>query len=397
MPIAPAATKTIGASGGTLTSSDGKMSIIVPAGAVTANTAFSIQPINLTIPSAEGDTAYRLLPEGITFAKPITIVYHYNAADIKGTTADLLLGTYQTAGGQWASVPSALNKNNNTITLTSEHFSDWAIASLLELKVKKPVLTSLEETDIEIVGMYPADSDELLLAPLVLEDQMDGFIETIDNWDVIDGGGIVGTANATPHIATYTPFSPVTHGAKAHVSVDIRGNMQIYDPGAPYNRREIKQVILIAEISFLNDAYMIGSFNGQEISAADAQAMAANGHIFINATTSNDTSVMSYVLHVVAETPGSFPCGSLQNAGNAQASIGGEVNQQPIAFVSEYIACGPPSYIAYSAASIKIDNWGPVGTYITGSFTGPVYPQAATSCSPNSKGLSISFRALRTI
>lgn len=396
-PLSPAVTKMIGASGGTLTSNDGKLSITVPAGAVTANTNFSIQPITLTIPSSEGDTAYRLLPEGTAFSKPVTITYHYNAADTKGTTADLLFGTYQTSDGHWASVPSALNKNNNTITLTSQHFSDWAVISMLKLKVEKPLLTSLEETDIEIFGIVPADDDDVLLAPLSQDDRMDGWVESIEDWDVIDGGGIVGVANEQPDIATYSPFNPVTHGAKAHVSVTIKGNMKIDDPTLPANMREIKQVILIAEISFLNDTYMIGSFNGQDISSGNAEAMAANGHIFINATTSNDTSVMSYLLHVVAESPGSFPCGLLLNAGNAEVTVGGEVNQQPIAFITQYIACGPPSHIEYSGASVKIDSWGPVGSYVTGSFSGPVYPQAATSCSPNSKGLDIKFRAIRTI
>ncbi len=393
-PLGSPISKMIGASGGTLTSEDGKLTITVSAGTVTTNTNFSIQPITLTIPSAEGDTAYRLLPEGTTFSKPVTITFHYNAADTKGSTSDLLMGCYQTADGNWKSVPSALNKNNSTITLNTQHFSDWSITSMLELKVKKPVLTSSENTDIEIVGIWAGREDELL-TPLTPDYNynIDGYIETISNWDATEG--ILLVDEQTPFIATFSPYSPITHGKKSHVQVDIRGGMVINDPTLPNNMRLIGQVILIAEITLLNDVYMIGSFNGADINCSDAEAFEASGHIFINAHTTTDTSIMSYVLHIVADKPGNYPSGSLLIPGKAKASVSGEVHQRPINFVSEYIHCGPPSHMAYSSGSVTIDNWGPVGTYITGSFNGPVYPQTDPNCSPAGKGFSVTFRALR--
>src|ERR1700733_6919046 len=41
-----AVSKTIGSSGGSITSEDGKLELIVPAGAVNSDTVFSIQPIS---------------------------------------------------------------------------------------------------------------------------------------------------------------------------------------------------------------------------------------------------------------------------------------------------------------------------------------------------------------
>src|SRR6266542_5019916 len=67
----------IGTSGGTLTSTDGNITVAIPAGALTATTAVSIQPITNEAPLGLG-FGYRLLPEGTTFSKPVTITFHYN-------------------------------------------------------------------------------------------------------------------------------------------------------------------------------------------------------------------------------------------------------------------------------------------------------------------------------
>src|SRR5687768_15033479 len=66
-PVGLPVTKSIDASGGTLSSPDGKLTITVPAGTVSSATTFSIQPITNTL--QDNKPAYRLLPEGITLAK----------------------------------------------------------------------------------------------------------------------------------------------------------------------------------------------------------------------------------------------------------------------------------------------------------------------------------------
>lgn len=68
IPVGTAVTRNIGPAGGTLSSTDGKLTVRVPAGAVTNNTSFSIQPISNTLYSDVDDRlAYRLLPEGVNF------------------------------------------------------------------------------------------------------------------------------------------------------------------------------------------------------------------------------------------------------------------------------------------------------------------------------------------
>ncbi|HMR83531.1 MAG TPA: hypothetical protein PKE30_10380 [Niabella sp.] len=62
--------KEMGASGGQITSDDGKMTIIVPAGALSSSTQFSVQRISNTNPGSV-EEAYRLLPHGENFQKPL--------------------------------------------------------------------------------------------------------------------------------------------------------------------------------------------------------------------------------------------------------------------------------------------------------------------------------------
>src|SRR5687767_14935758 len=68
--------KTIGSGGGGITSSDGEMELIIPAGALTADTEITIQPIANNAPNGRGK-AYRCTPNGLQFAKDITIKLKY--------------------------------------------------------------------------------------------------------------------------------------------------------------------------------------------------------------------------------------------------------------------------------------------------------------------------------
>src|SRR5687768_430852 len=58
---------TIGAAGGRLASSDGKLTLVIPPGALASDTRITIQPISNNAPLGLG-TAYRFTPDGGQFA-----------------------------------------------------------------------------------------------------------------------------------------------------------------------------------------------------------------------------------------------------------------------------------------------------------------------------------------
>jgi hypothetical protein len=392
-PVGDAVSKTIGSSGGTLTSGDGKLTITVPAGAVSSNTAFSIQPISNTLPGKEDRPSYRLLPEGNNFAKRISVQYRYSDDDTRFSNADLLSACYQTSEGTWKAVATSLNKSAKTLTLTTDHFSDWTVHEMLSLHLSKKSVTVHDVADIDVTGFEI--NDEALLAPAF--SVVSGSLNWVGNWEVVNRKGTI-TADANNMLnATYRPPSPLTHGDTAVIQVVLKGNILIPDSTAPGNKRVFHEMLLIAAIPLLNDNFMQGSFNGFPILSSDAAVYGNAGQIMIIASMSNDSSVVNYSLIVKGvSASGTYPCGDPLLPGNANVTVIGNVGQQPINYNSGYIACGPPVVQKYSNASVKIDNWGPIGTYITGSFEGPLY-KVPDQCSPPGRGLSVKFHARRIL
>jgi hypothetical protein len=144
--VGTAVTKQIDAAGGALTSQDGKLTITVPAGTVSSSTTFSIQPITNTL--TQGKPAYRLLPEGITLAKPVQLSFSYNNADITNTNEDLLILYFQTEQGSWQSLPTSLEKNRKLLTASTTHFSDWVAGGALQMEISKKALSAGESSEI---------------------------------------------------------------------------------------------------------------------------------------------------------------------------------------------------------------------------------------------------------
>ncbi len=80
-----AVTQSIGAGGGTLTSGDGRLTLIVPANAVAANTTFSIEPYTNPAPGGLG-ASYQLLPENVAFVQPVQLAFKVSDDDLAGTS-----------------------------------------------------------------------------------------------------------------------------------------------------------------------------------------------------------------------------------------------------------------------------------------------------------------------
>src|SRR5688500_4580627 len=70
----------IGPAGGTVTSPDGRVTLVIPANALTANTAISVAPEGAVPldPRAVTGSAYRVTPAGTQFAVPATLTLTYN-------------------------------------------------------------------------------------------------------------------------------------------------------------------------------------------------------------------------------------------------------------------------------------------------------------------------------
>ncbi len=140
--IGPAVTTSIDASGGTLVSADGRLTITVPANAVSAATTFSIQPITAMAPTSIG-ASYRLEPEGVTFAVPIQLTFSVPEAGISRSSISMLGLAYQDSAGHWNWVAGqSRDTTANTVSVTTSHFSDWSTVEGYQIT---PMMATVKE------------------------------------------------------------------------------------------------------------------------------------------------------------------------------------------------------------------------------------------------------------
>jgi hypothetical protein len=125
--------KQIGPEGGSLQSADGSVRITVPAGALTALTEVGIEPITNTCNGGIGN-GWRLTPHGKAFAKPVQLTLDYTAVKDSVTFANALGLAYQDSNGIWQFIgATAINANAHTLTMQTNHFSDWTLLQWLTL------------------------------------------------------------------------------------------------------------------------------------------------------------------------------------------------------------------------------------------------------------------------
>lgn len=165
-----ATSATIGAAGGTVQSSDERISVTIPAGALTSNTNISIQPIKNNGPLGIG-SGYRLEPEGTTFAQPVTISFKYDDGLLSDANENFLWIITQASDGTWnAMLKSEVNTATKTVSVKSTHFSDWVLAKFIDLSLD-PTSKSVGNNgtvNLKIKGFASTDATGELddLAPL---------------------------------------------------------------------------------------------------------------------------------------------------------------------------------------------------------------------------------------
>jgi hypothetical protein len=87
-PVGQPTTKTIGPNGGTITTPNGQLSLLFPLGALQAETAITIQPVENHVPGPFGKRAYAFTPSGLQFLKPVEVVRQYKPDEMNGTAPE---------------------------------------------------------------------------------------------------------------------------------------------------------------------------------------------------------------------------------------------------------------------------------------------------------------------
>jgi hypothetical protein len=117
----------VGDAQGTVSSSDGALTVTVPPGAVAEPTQLTVTPIANMARGAIGP-AFRLGPAGATFAAPVTLTFAAPASYPAGTSIAGVGIEVQDERGFWhRAEPVTRDAAAGTVSVETTHFSDWAL------------------------------------------------------------------------------------------------------------------------------------------------------------------------------------------------------------------------------------------------------------------------------
>jgi|CXWL01.1.fsa_nt_gi hypothetical protein len=250
----------IGKEGGRLSSSDGKVALIISEGAVSKKTTFSIQPITNMIPNGNGQ-AYRLEPSGMKFQQPVQLIFHYTEEEATDSLQLLMGIAMQDNTGQWYSLKKiTLDTGAKTIGGNINHFSDWSNFNAIKLyptyarlKVRKQLtltidLVSSEDESEELTSLNPNPDDEL--SPLRRR-----RIPWTSTWranEIINGDAAVGKINVGSRtMATYTAPAAVPARNPVAITAELKGLTY------KYKGTVLRELRLVSNILIYDNAYEV--------------------------------------------------------------------------------------------------------------------------------------------
>jgi hypothetical protein len=127
-PAAPnePASQVIGTAGGNIASSDGVLSLSIPAGAVDGDVMVTISPQSSPPAGAIG-VAYDIGPTGTVFHSPVTLTFHYALASLgNASPANLHVATY--ASNAWQVLDGdSVDMTAQTVAGTTLHLSPYGV------------------------------------------------------------------------------------------------------------------------------------------------------------------------------------------------------------------------------------------------------------------------------
>jgi hypothetical protein len=236
-PTGSPSTATIGASCGSLLSSDSRTEIVIPPGVLSASTQITIQPVTNEAPGGTGD-GFSFTPAGQTFSQPVTLRFHYTAGDIAGTNIHELAIATQKDDHIWYSFNTVtLDSTAGTISISTTHFSLYSLFDKFKITpVEAEIAVNATQSVRVATVQIPTDNDPndevSPLGPLITYPNGNEVSWTVngltggalDNGDVTPRSGsstVTYTAPATTNDMTSNP-------AAVTAQVDIPGPSKLY-------------------------------------------------------------------------------------------------------------------------------------------------------------------------
>jgi hypothetical protein len=287
IPIGSLVTKTIGSAGGSIVSADGRLELIIPAGALTVSTAISIQSVTNYAPGGVAD-AYRCLPDGQQFAKDITLKMHYTAEELAATDVNCMGIAFQNSNQYWQVVNGFTNDSvTKVVSASVNHFTDYTIFHLFHIEPDTRFLKLNESGTFKIIidGSITDASERAQVIALLPDLENHPVVWKANG--VTNGNSTQGRISGDYPTATYTAPAAVPSRNPVSISADIN---------IPYtlNGQRFNQLILTASayIRSGNQKFSLRyewaapdacGYNGQnEFDAADMQVDVQDDKVIVS-------------------------------------------------------------------------------------------------------------------
>jgi hypothetical protein len=292
----------IGSSGGSITSTDGSAELVIPAGALSANTTITLQPITNTCPAGIV-SAFRFSPNGLHFNQPATLIFHYPDSVLKNTIPGLMGIAVQDSNGYW----KVANKVNNdtiahTISASIVHFTDYSPMDLINLHPLSPAVNP-GKTDalfIEIFSLqdfaetgvpFQSGGDNNDIFQKYLEHYKGPIIWTVNG--ITNGNSQYGTIGPAQYLANYKTVAdftaPSTVPAKNNpVTISAAISMTL-----AYNDQNFNKIIIYTHILIVDAQYLVQLyFEADSVNESGAYWNITDSALFSVYTNSNRQGVM---------------------------------------------------------------------------------------------------------
>lgn len=410
----------IGTAGGRLQTPDGGVSIQVPAGALAGDQTVSIQAVSNTLrPDRPSLFAYRLLPENVTFTKPVTVMLKYDRNALTPGAEEMLMLAWQDANGTWKPLATTLDKGNNAVSATVTHFCDFAVYEQFELFAAKTQVSAGQEVAFRCGVQEISPNQDSLLAPLEHKVDDNSFVRPIvsnysmlhdkyaaraTGWKVVSGGGEI-TAQKNPFgldaNAVYKAPATVNTVSTAVVEVTLEGLTGVKDPAAQGGTRKPEKLVLRKTIHLVpsGDAtFMRIEIDYEPFMIAPQQPMYSTWELTDPAVGIFEAGIPNgYNCKIVLTNPkiGTWPCGPGMSAAT-EALI--TYHFDPVHFAeSEYCQkVNGNAVTKYSTGQLTISKVGNAGEPIEGEFIGKIYKSVDNvNCAFQVHHLKVTFRFLR--
>ncbi len=237
-PVGNPVTKNIGPDGGSISSDDGIIQLTIPAGALSANTDITIQPITNECPGGIG-LAYDLLPNGTKFKIPVTLIFHYSDEDLAGTDPYLLFTAYQDSISEWLAdiIYRDIDTVAKTLTKDIKHFSGHAIGSGAQLIGDPNRLPKGQISNVRAVNIItPPSSTPGGTGDEVVTLGVSKPLTNVKDWKIngkLGGSTTDGTISGNESNATYKAPASISEKRTVNVSATctISSAVSLYTKG----------------------------------------------------------------------------------------------------------------------------------------------------------------------